>query len=601
MHWDHLLQLGFTALVYAPVAVIVCSIRQFAVAVIAAGLSISSGLMALVILLQKVRPIAGFDVFGAVVSLAMHLSELAALGMLLWLLGRHRLRGLGVAMSCAAMTLAVSLALLGWLGASVPAALQQVPLMIAVLSFALGAVVTLVGWWRGGEVERIVAAWFVAGAVLMVLSYLDAVPGVPAPAAGLSTAAFLVAQSLLPTALLAALFGGSGAIIDRRLVTGIVWAQALGSAIGLYVLVEAVARALGAPATVAGALAAALLALAFSFMIGVFRSLTGLVFFGPGISVRRVLSHLGDVRLGPREGGVEAIAEALREAWHLRVVSIVPAGEPGEPEREVASAEPDGALEYRLVSRGAFVGTMHCTAENSRVLTNVVAPMLGRIGGLIAVAVQLASANHDLAALQQRARGIRHEERRLMHRELHDELAPALTGIGFGIAGAKRLIDSGSAQAPAALKLLQRETTETADRVRRLARALLPAALDAGDLDAALRELAARFSGPGFEVIARAPGTDELEGETQIAVYLMLADVVEACARAQGAAGLHIEAELRPGSVRTVLRPLHDERTDAGCAQPPIGFDELQRRCAEAGGTLVRLPAEDAFELVMLR
>lgn len=606
--WEPVSRLVVTALVYAPTASIVQSIGQRAVAAVLTALAVASGVSALTKALLTIssarlpgEPLVMLD---AVSSYAMHLAELSALGMLIWLLGGHPLRRVGLALGWAAILLDIVLAVAGRIGAVQGAAMPPVhsaPLLLALGGFLFGAVATL-GRWRGAwQAERIVP-WFCAGAALMVVSYLYLIPGLAEPAgptASASAATFIAAQSLLPTAVLAAVFGGSGAIIDRRLVTGLIWAQSLACAIALYVLVDAAMLALGLGATLAGGLAAAVLALVFSLMLGVFRDFTETAFFGPGGSVRRVLARLGEpASSGAGEGGLAGMAQALREVWHLRSVSIL-----ATDGSRLAQTGDDGeaAVSYDLVSGRRSVGTIRCTADEPAALSNIVAPMLDQIGGLLGAAVQLAIANQDLASLRERTREVSREERRLLHGELHDELAPALTGIGFAIAGARRLVSGGSPAASDALDRLQAETAETTGRVRRLARALLPAALDAGDLDGALRELAARFSGPEFSVTASARGTDRAAVDAggpddsgrygQLTAYLVLADAVEILSREGRARSVHLEASLGEGAIVIALRtePARGERIDAA-------LESISLRCAEAGGLLVA-PGEQAADV----
>ena len=580
--WDPIARMVVTALVYGPAAGIVGSIRQWGVATILAGLALTSGWLALLVALRE-APAAGSwtDAVYPLAAQLGRLSELAALGLLIWLLGPHPGRRAGLLLGSLAILLEAGRAAAEWAGlavSTVASPLLIAPLVMALLSFGLGVAGTVGRWWRGGGVGRMVLAWFGLAAGLMLVSYLELVPGFGGFAGGVGTATFVVAQSLLPTAILAAVVGGSGVVIDRRLVEGIVWAQSLGCGVGLYLVANAAALALGATPPVAGGLAAALLALTFSVMLGVLGDLTALVFFGPGISVRRVLARLGDqVSAGDQPGELTGLAEALREVWHLDSVMLTAGTEP----TPIATAGTPGGPElvHRIVSGGQPIGAIRCTAADQAVLANLVSPMLARIDGLIGVAVQLAAANQDLAALRRRTREVSRGERRLLHRELHDELAPALAGIGFGLSGVRRQVADGSAAAPAALRKLQDELVATTERVRRLARALLPAALDSGDLDGALRELAGRFSGVGCQVTASAPGTDVLPGADQIAVYLVLADVVELLVREAGATRIRIEVTLDDTVVAARL-----------AAEPPPGSADLQaallRRVSEAGGTL---------------
>lgn len=605
--WEHVLRMVVVALVYAPVSAIVLGIRQRIVAAVTAGIAVSSGATALVMVLRRApefdRLLASLEQFGVA---AMHLSELAALGILIWMLGPRGSRAPGLIMGGIAILCDVGLLALRFAGVEIDGVLQLLPLGLALLSFFVGVAVTVGRWMRTDGIPRIVLAWFAVGALLLLSSYALVLPGASSVVLSLGTASFILAQSLLPTAILAAVFGGAGAVINRRLVTGMVWAQALACAIGLYVVVDAVARALGAGGLLAGGLAAALLALTFSIMLGVFHELTGLIFFGPGSSVRRVLSQLGSRLSNDGSGdGLQGLTEALREIWHLRSVTVLigapgidGAAERGSWVEIVCVGEPGPAtIEHELRVADGANGRILCTADDPAILTNIVGPMLEQISGFVAISVQLALGGRDLAALRDRTRGVRREERRVLHRELHDELAPALAGIGFALAGARRmLVDEAAAQEPeeptskdsrasAAIAEVQEELAETAERTRRLARALLPAALDAGDLEGALHELASRFNTTGCRVTISAPGSDRLGNETQIAVYLVLADTVEVVTREAPGVSLHLELHLgeATGSPQgwVTIRMHCDPMPTAAAVRVS---ESIARRCSEAGG-----------------
>lgn len=594
--WDSISRMMVTALVYAPTAGIVLSIGQRSVAAVLTALACTSGLSSLTkaaSALPGSPRLALIEVFEPAVVYAMHLSELAALGVLIWLLSRHPLRRVGVWLGCSAILLDAANSAAHLFGAA-PSALQQLlPLLLALGSFLLGVTATLRLWWRDWQVERILP-WFCAGALLLVASYLHLVPGVGGITMSVSAAAFMIAQSLLPTAILAAVFGGSGTIIDRRLVSGLTWAQSLGCGIGLYVLLDALLRGLGAGSTLAGGAAAAVLALGFSVMLSVFRDFTTLAFFGSGGSPRRVLARLAEqtektAKVGKTAQGdaLAGIADALREIWHLAAVEISSATDGAQLGR--AGTAGSTAVSHRLVAGGQAVGTIRCSSDDPAVLTNIVQPMLNQIGGLLAVTVQLAIANRDLASLRERTRGVSREERRLLHGELHDEIAPSLSGIGFAIAAARRLTSSGSPDATDVIERVRAEVHSTTERVRSLARALLPAALDAGDLDGALHELVARFSDPGFTVTIRAEGTDAVETDSQLSAYLVLADAIDILAKDERIRGVHVEVGLR-GATLTASLAIET----AGASQMDDNFDgqlddplvAISRHCAEAGAIL---------------
>src|SRR6218665_3311231 len=194
--------------------------------------------------------------------------------------------------------------------------------------------------------------------------------------------------------------------------------------------------ALGVHEAIAGAAAAALLALSFTVMLGMIRRFTELAFFGPGADPRYVLARLAQrTSRSSHSQGFAAeemlnVAVALREVWHLRSVAI----RSGFDGSVLAESGVHGrvSMKYGLMAGERAVGAVFCTADEPAALENVVEPLLEQIGGMLGAIVQLAVANQDLASLRDRTGQVNREERRLLHRELHDELAPALTGIAKG-------------------------------------------------------------------------------------------------------------------------------------------------------------------------
>lgn len=570
--WEAVGRLIVTALVYAPTAAVVVLWRRGGVALILAALAIGSGAAALAIAAH-----APGDVLRAAV-LAGRLAEIAALAILPWQFLPQPARGVGTAVGVVAIAADAAMSVLG----GGPLLLSTAAL--ALTSFPLAAVLLVRDRLRRSRAEREALAWFLTGAVLLVLSYLRLVAQLPPFVVAVNDVAFVLAQGLLPTGLLALVFAGSGVLASPRLVDGLVWAQSAAVAIGVYLLVVAVALQLGAPVPLSGAIAAGILALVFTAMLRVVRRQTARAFFGPGADVRAVLAALGD-RIDTTLGGV---ASSLRDVWHLRAVELEPRGaapvRADGPLGTGAPPRPGGApalLERTLTAAGRPVCTLRLAADDPAVLHRVVAPMLDEVGPLIAVAVLLAEANDDVAAARRRAAEVQREERRLLHRELHDELAPALAGIGFGMAGARRLIAAGAPSAGDAVERLRADLAERAEHVRRLARAMLPAALDAGDLEGALRELDRRFA--GLDVDVRARGTDDLDAHTQVAVYLVAADVLDALAPVAPVGALTLGIRPGDGGVGIRLGPV-----------PPdsVVRAEIARRCADAGGA-ARFDADD--------
>lgn len=595
--WSITTRLLITAVVYAPVAAVILPRRRPLLAVILTALALTSGALALVVVLQSVPTFA--EPLAAIVPLAAllaRLSELAAIATLPWLLVRRPgARRIGLA----AGALAILVDVLAWAaifsGLTVARWLVTGSLVIALLSL-LAAAGMLVGQWRRAEArERSALTWFAAGAGLLLLSYARLLAPLPPVPAALADAAFLVATALLPTALLAmAVEPGT----DRRgrLFATVVWAQSLAVAVALYLVVDAIVTAAGAPAALAGAVAAGALALSFGAVRRAVQERTGRLYFDAGADAETVLRSLGE-RIGQNDAsqGLRAIAESLRRAWRLTAVEVAVAGESAP----VVAGDPGPArISAPLVARGRTIGTIVLSGADETDLRATVAPVLEEVAPLVAVAVLLAVVNQEVDAARSRTLGVRREERRMLHRELHDELVPSLAGIGFAMAGTERLIRTGDLEGAARmLPGIRHEVAERAEDVRLLARSLLPAALDTGDLDGALRDLARRLSDDGSAMSVHALGMDVLEERLQIAVYLTVAEAVTRLRRA-GRRDVDIRVALAEDEPAVRVRiasadvPAH-VRADIR--------DALARRAAEVGGVVDVSAGEDCEWTAVIR
>ncbi|MDR5698578.1 sensor histidine kinase [Agromyces aerolatus] len=584
IEWSGTLRLLITAVVYAPVAAIALTRRRAAVAIITGALAVTSAWFALAVIVGELpgtRP----EIDGVVRWFAFlaRQPELAALAILPWLLlrTRGRLRTSGVAFGLVAIV-GECVTWVLWFGGVPPTAwIDLLPLLAALASF-IAAAIALAGEWRSGtDRERQALTWLAVGAVLLILSYVRVVAPLPPMAAVVADAAFVLAQGLLPTAILAVLLGGREIASDRRLAGGIVWVQSLALAVSLYLVVNEAAVLLGMPEAVAGAFAAGALALSFSAVSRFVRRRTALLYFGPGADARQVLGRLGErLAVAGDDTGIRGIAESLLVTWQLSSVTIAPAAD-ADP---VAVGRTGAArLATELRAGGRPVGTIELTSDDETVLEHRVRPVLEDLAGLIAVAVLLASVNQEVAATRRRTLGVRREERRMLHRELHDELAPALAGIGFGMAAASRLIETGDPAAEASIAELREQVAVRTEDVRRLARTMLPAALDAGDLDGALRELAQRFSGDGLDVDVHSGGTDVLDAGVQIALYLALAEAVSRLRREAGVHRIDVHVGMDDARATARLRAVGARPTVAAWRAL---LDATTRRALDVGGVV---------------
>jgi signal transduction histidine kinase len=185
----------------------------------------------------------------------------------------------------------------------------------------------------------------------------------------------------------------------------------------------------------------------------------------------------------------------------------------------------------------------------------------------------------------------RADERRRVHRDLHDGLGPTLAGVCLGLEGAERLAATDPATAVASLPELRVHARQAVDDLRRLVDGLRPAELDElGLLDALRVRLGALAGHGGPQVRLRAPR--ELRGlpeAVELAAFRICLEAVTNVVRHSGARTC--EVSLEPAGDRLLLEVRDDDR-GLGEATPHVGLRSMQERAHEAGGRLEIEPGE---------
>lgn len=589
-----IVRLLVTAVVYAPVAAVALHLRRSDIVTITAALAITSGWLALLIMLQRqhpdVLPLEALQITAAHVA---RLPELAALAVLPWLLVRERGRPHhgGVVFGAGALVLSAAVSLAG-IAAALPSALVIAPLVWAIASFVVSATVLGRRWRGAGERARTALVWFTVGVCLLVASYARVLVPLRGPGGMLADAVFVLAQGLLPLGILAGIVATDRVRVERRTVQALAAAQALAFAIAAYLAAIAASSLLGIGPAVTGAVAAATLALVLGGTIRAVRGRLERVLSDPAPDARAVLARVGQSLSDDTvPGGLQSIADALRQTWRLSSVEITA----GSSSARIGTPEAE-TIETALACGGRSIGTLTVTGGTAFSLDTEVRPVLQQTAGLIAVAVALATVNDDVAATRRRTLDVRREERRVLHDELHDRLAPALAGISFGMSAAAGLVAAVDARAADVLAELREHVGDCTEDVRQLARTLLPTALDQGDLEGALAELAGHISSDALDVRIEAHATDALDPDVQLRLYLMLADVLTLARRTGGLRRIVVFVIVEADVVRTRLRV--DEPFAPGTA---IALGEALRRRADELGARSSSHGTCIFEAVIAR
>lgn len=570
-------RLLIAAAVYGPLAALVLTYGRRDVAALTAAVAVSNGWLGAALVMRQALPgMPWIEAAVQVTAFAGRLTEVATLGLLVWLLapGPVLLRRAGLIAGWCAVAIAASTLVLG----IAPAPIVTSALVLATVSFIVGCV-AVVRRWRHDAAGRAAGVWFVVGVACTVLSYGRLLAPLPPWAAGIADAVFVAAQACLPVAIL---YGARARPLPPRILDAMALVQTVAFALAAYVAALALVRALGVSAEVAGGAAAAAFALLVGTLTGIVRRALERVLGRRLPDARGVLRGVAQHRAGTGPvSEVRDIAASLHEMWPVASVEITRAASSpvrvGVPARSV--------LAVPLTAADPTSGAIVVTADHEETL-NQIRPVLTRTAGLIAVVVHLAELNEEVVATRVRTLDVRREERRLLRAHLRDGIAPALEAVAQGIAAAQVLLAAGDERWRRRVHEMRLETAACTEDVRRLSRLLLPTALDQGDLDGALRELATATSTTRFAVTVDASGGDIVDSSLQVSVYLFVADVLRDARASGGVRAVTVALDVEPrtvavrigGEPATIGRIAHSVESravDAGCTSVSTAGDAI--------------------------
>jgi signal transduction histidine kinase len=410
----------------------------------------------------------------------------------------------------------------------------------------------------------------------------------------LAVPALFASQILMPLAVLLLVLRSRLWGVDIAVSRATVWTLLTSAVVALYIsVVWAVGRLLPVDDEVAGLLAAASLALAVQPLRGWLQRRVDRIVYGDDSDPVSLLARLGEQLRGSGDGDgtLAALVESLRSGLRLGGVEVLAHEEPKiEAHSGLTGDEhgPDTKVELPLVVDHREIGSLVLRATPGQRLDLRTIRVVQHLSDVVAVSLDLAQANQRLRAASQRLGEVRHEERRLLRRELHDGLGPSLAGVGLGLAAARSKLTH---DVPGALHLLtelEAELCRRTDDVRLLARSLLPTQLDEGDLAEALEVLTERFEGSGLRIDTTFSAPDTLDTRHQIAIYHVAAEAVLNAYRHAGAA--KVEVTVAADDEGVTLEIVDDGVGVDPQARPGVGLQSMRERADELGGTLTVQP-----------
>lgn len=248
-----------------------------------------------------------------------------------------------------------------------------------------------------------------------------------------------------------------------------------------------------------------------------------------------------------------------RAGWATYALSV---GRDGVGTLSVRSAEPEG-LE----------------ARQERVVRQLV-PTLGLVARAVSLAVEAEHARADVVRE-------REDERARILTDLHDDLGPALAGMGMRLEAVRT---SRAGDEHAALAALADDIAGCRADLRRIVSALTPEALVDTDLASALSQLVAGLrttEGPEL-VLEVGPLGDEgdVDGDLAVLVYRFVAEGVTNALRHAGASRITVSLTGTDGTLGVSV----EDDGRGGPVAAGVGLSSLASRAAEAGGSLACEP-----------
>jgi two-component system, NarL family, sensor kinase len=384
----------------------------------------------------------------------------------------------------------------------------------------------------------------------------------------------LLAAPLIPAAITVAILRHGlfdiKLVISRTVLYGLLSAAVVGGYAGLVAMFDLVLRRGNAPYA-----SAMVIALAFNPARVWLQRVIDRVFYGSRRDPLRAVTQVGE-KLARDD--LTGVAESIRDALRLPFAAIragdrqlAASGTPTTSLHAVPLTVGDERVGELVV--GLRPGERRMSPADDRVLGAMATP--------VAVAVRATALAEALQASREHLVAAREEERRRLHRELHDSLGPALTGAALTADAAGNLIAADSAKARLATSEVSAQVRACIDDVRRLVYGLRPPSLDEAGLMGALRDAADRLGGV-VEVRIEAPAElPALPAAIEVAAYRIASEALTNIVRhaRAGRAIIRITAD-------THLRlSVTDDGQAGGTWRPGIGLASIAERAAEVGGS----------------
>ncbi len=435
--------------------------------------------------------------------------------------------------------------------------------------------------------ERNGLGWLALGTLVMTLSFVPLVVMFFVNDAfwiiNITPALHVVAQALFPAAILVAVLRGRmwglDLAISRAILVGLMTAVLVCG----YLIVSVLTSAMLPGRGFAHLLAAAAVAVGVQpALLWAGRRVRRLVYGDAAADPTRLVLGLG-TKLGVAGDLDDLFADLARDlGTGLRLESVtVHADGLGDVRWGSPTSSP---TVVPLLHRGETVGTVEVTAPAGESLGPTDERLIADFGAVAAAALAVRAQAGEVEQARRRLTQARLEERRIIRREIHDELGPSLAGLRLGLQGARNLLGRDDKAVARILEELQTDLDQRVTQVRTLSHSLLPPVLDELGLGPALEELGGRHTESGLPVIIDANVPADLPKPVAAAAYAIASEALTNAARHSGTTQCWLSATTADGHLTLTI-------DDAGRgipsdAVPGVGSQSMRERAEELGGAL---------------
>ena len=240
---------------------------------------------------------------------------------------------------------------------------------------------------------------------------------------------------------------------------------------------------------------------------------------------------------------------------------------------------------FAISHQGAKLATLAVSPRPGDVtLTGLDRTIIARVADHAGASLRGASLFNDLVEARTSLVAAREDERRRLRRDLHDDLAPTLAGLGIKAAIVEQLSQRGDTGAADAARSLANQLQMASRQVRDIAYGLRPPILDDRGLVAAVEEtIAAGLDAPDVRVSAP-PGRLDVGPAIEACALRIIQEAVLNVRR--HAAASSCEIRISADSSDLVIEVIDDGVGVADRLRTGVGIRSMMERAAEVGGTV---------------